>query len=110
MVSSDSPSCRHQCYFHPLLSLFFLSEVSGADGSSLQGPPRTRDVLVNGIEVKLKFCYTCKIFRPPRASHCGFCDNCVGWQLNVFSGTLFGFFLPIPGSINLGFFVSMILV
>ena len=72
------------CHHVVVAGLWCASEAPGPDGASLQCPPRTRDVLIHGTQVKLKFCYTCKIFRPPRASHCGFCDNCVGmWNTHM---------------------------
>ncbi|KAI9120731.1 hypothetical protein K1719_007764 [Acacia pycnantha] len=39
--------------------------------------PKVKDVKVNGHIVKVKFCETCLLFRPPRASHCSICNNCV---------------------------------
>ncbi|KAG7564936.1 Palmitoyltransferase DHHC domain [Arabidopsis suecica] len=39
--------------------------------------PRTKDMVVNGITVKIKYCDTCMLYRPPRASHCSICNNCV---------------------------------
>ncbi|KAG5552742.1 hypothetical protein RHGRI_010743 [Rhododendron griersonianum] len=39
--------------------------------------PRTKDLMVNGHTVKVKYCDTCLLYRPPRASHCSICNNCV---------------------------------
>ncbi|KAL7185796.1 hypothetical protein ACSBR2_027707 [Camellia fascicularis] len=38
---------------------------------------RKKRITVNGMEVKLKYCRTCKNYRPPRCCHCAICNNCV---------------------------------
>jgi len=33
--------------------------------------------MVKSYRIEMRYCNTCKIFRPPRAHHCKYCDNCI---------------------------------
>ncbi|KAG0375244.1 Palmitoyltransferase zdhhc14 [Mortierella sp. AD032] len=52
-------------------------DVTSASFYPPQSLPRQKEVQVGMYTVRLKYCETCKIYRPPRCSHCRQCDNCV---------------------------------
>lgn len=47
------------------------------DAEAAANSQSTRTVEVNGTTINLKWCYTCRIWRPPRAAHCSECNVCV---------------------------------
>ncbi|KAG2365748.1 DHHC palmitoyltransferase-domain-containing protein [Suillus spraguei] len=49
--------------------------VSPSDDDVRQ--PLPRELKVRNDSVRIKYCSTCKTYRPPRSSHCKMCDNCV---------------------------------
>lgn len=46
-------------------------------GMNRPKPASSQMVNISGRMIELKWCPTCQIYRPPRASHCRTCDNCV---------------------------------
>ncbi|KAI4336448.1 hypothetical protein L6164_014973 [Bauhinia variegata] len=65
---------------HPLELDDEVSSISaywaGSQCDATRLPP-TRDVVVNGVVIQVKYCQTCMLYRPPRCSHCSICNNCV---------------------------------
>lgn len=70
---------------HPSYSYYY-----GQSSIEDDGFPLPRQVTINGIQVRLKYCETCCIYRPPRASHCKQCDNCVGKSPSLYMHTDMG--------------------
>ncbi|KAI9498376.1 DHHC palmitoyltransferase-domain-containing protein [Zychaea mexicana] len=46
-------------------------------GIPYESMPTPKDVVIKGEMIRLKYCDTCRVYRPPRASHCRQCNNCV---------------------------------
>ncbi|KAJ7185289.1 DHHC palmitoyltransferase-domain-containing protein [Mycena filopes] len=49
--------------------------ASPSDGGMRTALPR--ELKIRSEVVRVKWCTTCETYRPPRASHCRMCDNCV---------------------------------
>ncbi|VDL98093.1 unnamed protein product [Schistocephalus solidus] len=57
------------------------TEAESAESGDIYSAPanmvQNREMLIRNYPYKQVYCHTCRIHRPPRASHCSICDNCV---------------------------------
>lgn len=73
LVATSNPG------FIPLQNALFSYGPPGVTplSSLAMTPQKVMEVNGNGALVRLKFCRTCYLVRPPRTSHCGRCGVCV---------------------------------
>ncbi|OMJ93006.1 hypothetical protein SteCoe_4085 [Stentor coeruleus] len=66
----------HDPGYIPKQSLLFTTKANDALNEYITSP---KPLLIQhkGTIMKMKFCKTCMLFRPPRSSHCSICDLCV---------------------------------
>ncbi|GAA5795666.1 hypothetical protein HPULCUR_001028 [Helicostylum pulchrum] len=58
-----------------------IEQLCNDETNSISSDTPPRDVWIKDTSYSLRYCETCRIFRPPRASHCRQCDNCVAAAL-----------------------------
>eukprot|EP00002_Diphylleia_rotans_P006153 TRINITY_DN1546_c0_g2_i1.p1 TRINITY_DN1546_c0_g2~~TRINITY_DN1546_c0_g2_i1.p1 ORF type:complete len:367 (-),score=39.84 TRINITY_DN1546_c0_g2_i1:145-1245(-) len=55
----------------------FVTEEDKESNPFSPRPPVVQELVCNGRIVRLRYCDTCNIYRPPRASHCSRCNACI---------------------------------
>ncbi|KAI7890178.1 DHHC palmitoyltransferase-domain-containing protein [Mucor mucedo] len=57
-----------------------MEQIIQDENASINSETPPKEIRIKDTCYSLKYCETCRIYRPPRSSHCKQCDNCVEFE------------------------------
>ena len=77
LCAFTDPGFMPRATAHEAVHIEKMNDITVDLSDSYYPSPKNKTISIKDCEYDVKFCTTCKFYRPPRTIHCGTCNMCV---------------------------------